>query len=157
MRNTTKMTGRMTIMNPVMFSSENEVWETPQEFFNELDKEFQFNLDPCATPENKKCPTFFTKEDNGLKQDWGGFRVFCNPPYGRNTTGLWIEKAYKESCKPNTLVVCLVPSRTDTKWFHDFVWGKGEIRFVKGRLKFGGSKNAAPFPSMVVIYRNEEA
>ena len=82
--------------------------------------------------------------------------VFCNPPYGKNATGVWIKKAYEESRKPNTTVVCLVPSRTDTKWFHDYVWGKSEIRFVKGRLKFGGSKTAAPFPSMVVIYRSTQ-
>lgn len=143
-------------INPVLFSSENEVWETPQDFFDRLDEEFHFNLDPCATSQNKKCSNFFTKKDNGLEQDWGGFRVFCNPPYGRNVTGLWVKKAYEESQKPNTLIVCLVPSRTDTKWFHDYIWGKAEIRFVKGRLKFGGSKTAAPFPSMVVIYRSKE-
>lgn len=84
----------------------------------------------------------------------GGQITFCNPPYGRNSTRVWIKKAYEESRKPNTVVVCLVPSRTDTQWFHDFILGKAEIRFVKGRLKFGNGKAPAPFPSMVVIYRS---
>lgn len=138
----------------VMFSSANEVWATPQDFFDKLNHEFGFNLDPCATAENHKCPRFFTEEDDGLKQDWGGSNTFCNPPYGRNTTGKWIQKAYEESRKPNTVVVCLVPSRTDTQWFHDYILGKAEIRFVKGRLKFGSGAAPAPFPSMVVIYRS---
>lgn len=84
----------------------------------------------------------------------GGYNVFCNPPYGRNTTGKWIQKAYEESRKPNTVVVCLVPSRTDTRWFHEYILGKAEIRFVKGRLKFGSGADSAPFPSMVAVYRS---
>ena len=85
----------------------------------------------------------------------GGYRVFCNPPYGRNI-GKWVEKAYTESQKPNTLVVMLIHARTDTRWFHNWVYGKAEIRFIKGRLKFGGQKNNAPFPSMVVVYKKED-
>lgn len=138
----------------VMFSSANKVLETPQDFFDKLNHEFGFNLDPCATAENHKCKRFFTEEDDGLKQDWGGSNTFCNPPYGRNKTGKWIQKAYEESQKPNTVVVCLVPSRTDTRWFHNYVLGKAEIRFVKGRLKFGNGAAPAPFPSMIVIYRS---
>jgi len=136
----------------VMFSSENEVWATPQEFYNKLDEEFDFDLDPCAIPENAKCETFFTPEQDGLKQNWGGYSVFCNPPYGRKIKD-WVEKCYQESKKPETQVVMLIPARTDTAYFHDYIYHKAkEIRFVRGRLKFGNSKNSAPFPSMVVIF-----
>lgn len=113
---------------------------------------FHFNLDPCADEQNHKCEKYFTKEDNGLSKDWGGYRVFCNPPYGRAITD-WVEKAYREGTKDNTIVVMLIPARTDTRYFHDFIQHRSEIRFVKGRLKFGNSKQAAPFPSMVVIFR----
>jgi len=133
----------------VMFSSQTDEWETPQDMFDALDKEFHFNLDPCATPENAKCEKFFTKEQNGLIQDWGGHSVFVNNPYSDNTK--WVRKAYRESLKPNTRVVMLLPSRTDTKWFHKYCI-KGTIWFIKGRLKFGGQENSAPFPSMVVIF-----
>lgn len=135
-----------------MFSSKTDMWATPQEFFDRLNAEFNFTLDPCACPENRKCQKFFTKEENGLSKDWGGERVFCNPPYGRGITEKWVQKAYMESRKPNTLIVCLLPARTDTRWFHDFVLNKAEVRFVRGRLKFGAGKDAAPFPSIVVIY-----
>lgn len=125
---------------------------TPQDFFDKLDKEFHFNLDPCATSENAKCKNFFTKEIDGLRQNWGGCIVFCNPPYGRELHK-WVKKAYEESKKPNTTVVMLIPARTDTKYFHEYVYHKAkEIRFIKGRLKFGDSKNSAPFPSMVVVF-----
>lgn len=135
-----------------MFSSKTDLWETPQSFYDELDKEFQFTLDPCATPENAKCEMFFTKEMNGLTKNWGGNRVFCNPPYGKEI-GKWVKKAYEESKKNDTTVVMLIPARTDTAYFHDYIYHKAkEIRFVKGRLKFGQSKNAAPFPSMVVVF-----
>ena len=135
-----------------MFSSKDEVWATPQEFFDKLDEEFHFTLDPCALPSNAKCKKFYTPDDDGLQQDWGGNAVFCNPPYGRKV-GAWIKKCYEESLKPHTTVVALVFARTDTAWFHDYALDKAEIRFVRGRLKFGGQKNAAPAPSMVLIYR----
>lgn len=135
-----------------MFSSATDLWATPQKFFDELDLEFHFTLDPCATIDNAKCEKFFTKEDDGLLQNWGGENVFCNPPYGREI-GKWVKKAYEESKKDETLVVMLLPARTDTKWFHEWIYGKAEIRFLKGRLKFGDAKNSAPFPSMVVIYK----
>lgn len=136
----------------LMFSSVTDEWYTPIDFYNELNKEFNFNLDPCATDINHKCAKYFTKEDNGLLQSWGGYNVFCNPPYGR-VINAWVEKAYNESKKDNTLIVMLLPARTDTKWFHNFIYHKAEIRFIKGRLKFGGCKNSAPFPSMLVIYK----
>ena len=137
--------------NAVLFSSKTDNWATPPELFKDLDNEFKFTLDPCASEENHKCAKYFTKEENGLLQDWGGQRVYCNPPYGR-TVGNWVEKAAKESRKENTIVVMLLPARTDTKWFHEYIYGRATIRFIRGRLKFGGSKNSAPFPSMIVIF-----
>ena len=140
------------MVSKVLFSSANEVWATPQDFFDKLNDEFHFTLDPCALPDNAKCKNFFTPEDDGLSQNWGGQIVFCNPPYGRKI-GDWVKKCYEESQKPDTTVVMLIPARTDTAWFHDYVYGKAEIRFIRGRLKFGGMTNSAPFPSMVVIFR----
>lgn len=137
----------------VMFSSKSDMWETPQDFFDKLNEEFDFNVDVCAIPENAKCEKFFSPEIDGLKQEWTGV-CWCNPPYGREI-GKWVEKAYIASTLGAT-VVMLLPARTDTKWFHEYIYNKAEIRFIKGRLKFGNSKTAAPFPSMVVIYRNEE-
>lgn len=137
----------------IMFSSETDLWSTPQDFFDELNAEFHFTLDPCATRENAKCARFFTVEDDGLKQDWQGETVFCNPPYGREI-GKWVKKCYEESKKPGTTVVMLIPARTDTSYFHDYIYGKArEIRFIRGRLKFGDAKNSAPFPSAIVIFR----
>ena len=136
----------------LMFSSATDEWATPLDFYNTLNNEFNFNLDPCATDDNHKCAKYFTKADNGLLQSWGGYKVFCNPPYGR-AIGAWVEKAYNEAQKKDTLIVMLLPARVDTKWFHNFIYHKAEIRFIKGRLKFGGCKNAAPFPSMVVIFK----
>lgn len=135
-----------------MFSSENEVWATPQDFYDKLNDEFKFNLDPCATYENAKCSKYFTIDDDGLIQNWKGYTVFCNPPYGRKIYD-WVKKCSEESKKDNTTVVMLIPARTDTRYFHEFIYHKAkEIRFIKGRLKFGNSKNCAPFPSMVVIF-----
>ncbi len=136
----------------VHFSSASNEWATPQEFFNRLNQEFNFNLDPCATPESAKCPMFFTQEQNGLNRPWGGYRVFMNPPYGREI-GRWIEKAYTEA-QAGALVVCLIPARTDTTYWHQFCMKAREIRFVRGRLKFrnGNKRDAAPFPSAVVVF-----
>lgn len=139
-------------MNKVLFSSAKDDWETPQNFFNELDEEFHFDLDPCADNSNHKCDCYFTKEDNGLSKDWSGHTAFVNPPYGAKSLAQWIKKCAEESSKPNTKVVMLIPARTDTKAFHEYIYRKAEIRFVKGRLKFGGSKNSAPFPSMIIVF-----
>lgn len=133
-----------------LFSSKTDLWATPQTFFDEIAKEFEFETDVCALPENAKCTRFFTPQMDGLKQRWTGV-CWMNPPYGREI-GKWVKKAYDESLNGAT-VVCLLPARTDTKWFHDFILGKAEIRFLKGRLKFGEGKNSAPFPSMLVIYK----
>lgn len=136
----------------VHYSSKTNEWSTPQDFFDELDKEFNFTLDLCSTSENAKCAKYFTVEDDGLKQDWSNDVVFMNPPYGREIKH-WIKKAYEESLNGAT-VVCLIPSRTDTIYWHDYIFGKADdIRFVRGRLKFGGSKNSAPFPSAIIIYK----
>lgn len=139
-------------MNDVAFSSKRHDWETPQVFFDELDREFHFTLDPCATPKTAKCKKFYTPAENGLLQDWSGETVFCNPPYGRELPK-WIEKCAKES--EHAKVVMLIPARTDTIAFHKYIYNKAEIRFIKGRLKFrvdGKEGDPAPFPSMVVIF-----
>lgn len=131
-------------------SSNTDEWATPINFFKELNDEFQFDLDPCATIENHKCSMFYTKETNGLGKSWAGYRVFCNPPYGKEI-GKWVEKAYKENLLNGTFIVMLLPARTDTRWFHNWIYKKHEIRFIKGRLKFNDGKQSAPFPSMLVI------
>ena len=138
----------------LMFSSNDQTWETPQEFFNKLDKEFNFTLDPCCTEETAKCKKYYTPRENGLIQDWTNETVFMNPPYGREISD-WLKKAYEESLK-GTLVVCLIPSRTDTKYWHDYCMKASEIRFIKGRLKFGNSNNSAPFPSAIVVFNNNK-
>lgn len=137
----------------VMFSSQTDMWSTPQDFFDKLNDEFHFTLDPCADEFNHKCDRYFTKEDDGLKQDWGGETVFCNPPYGREIVK-WVEKCFTEVYQKNCkCAVMLVPARTETQWFHKYINHKSEVRFIKGRLKFGGAKYNAPFPSMVVVFR----
>ena len=135
-----------------LFSSRTDDWPTPQTFYNALNAEFGFTLDPCATRANAKCGIYFTKAQDGLRQDWGQHRVFCNPPYGRAMRE-WTRKCYQAS-QAGALVVLLAHSRTDTRWFHDWVYGKAaEIRFVRGRLRFGSSTQSAPFPSLVAVYR----
>lgn len=140
------------MINEGLFTSKTDVWATPQDFFDELNKEFNFNLDPCANTENHKCAMWFNETENGLEKSWDNSRVFMNPPYGREI-GKWIKKASEAR---GGIVVCLLPARTDTKYFHEFIYTKAEIRFIKGRLKFGGAKNSAPFPSMVVIFKGEK-
>jgi phage N-6-adenine-methyltransferase len=137
------------VINPGLFSSLTDEWETPQELFDKLDAEFNFNLDPCCTKENAKCKRFFTKEDDGLSQEWSG-SVYVNPPYGREIIK-WCKKSY-ESSLFGALVVMLVPARTDTKWWHEYAMKAQEIRFIRGRIKFGGCKNSAPFPSAILIF-----
>lgn len=124
-------------------------WETPQWLFDVLNAEFGFTLDPCATPQNAKCKKFFTPEINGLKQSWANEIVFLNPPYGREI-GQWVKKAYEEI---DATVVCLLPARTDTYWWHKYVMKADEIRFIKGRLKFGKAQHNAPFPSAIIIFK----
>lgn len=134
----------------VHFSSATPEWETPQEFFDRINAVHRFTLDPCCTHENAKCRRHYTATENGLAHSWQNERVWMNPPYGREI-GIWMRKAYEESCG-SALVVCLVPARTDTAWWHEYA-AKGEVTFVKGRLKFGRSKNSAPFPSALVVFK----
>lgn len=122
----------------IIYSSKSDEWETPDELFREIQDEFHLDLDVCATDENAKLPLYFTKEDNALEKDWNGHRCWCNPPYGKQIWK-WVKKASESD-----FVVMLIPSRTDTRWFHDYVYGKAEIRFIKGRIKFlqgGGAKH----------------
>ena len=136
----------------VMFSSKGGKWSTPHDFFKKLDWRFgPFDLDACATPDNAKCKTFFTEEEDGLKKSWQGHTVFVNPPYGRGIDA-WIKKGYEEAQDPDTKVVMLIPARTDTKYWHDYVMKAEMVFFIKGRLKFGDSENSAPFPSAVVVF-----
>jgi phage N-6-adenine-methyltransferase len=129
----------------------NNEWSTPKEIFEHLDDFWGFNLDPCATKQNALCSNYFTKEDDGLNKSWEGHTVFMNPPYDRSIYK-WVEKAYLEA--ERSIVVALLPAKTDTKWFHSFIYGQFDPVFIKGRLKFGGSKTSAPFPSMVVTFRH---
>ena len=135
----------------VHFSSETNEWATPQALFNALDREFNFTLDPCSDGINAKCQKYFTIEDDGLAQDWFNDTVFMNPPYGREIPK-WIQKAYEESRK-GASVVCLLPSRTDTRYWHEYIMKADEVRFIKGRIKFGGSSQSAPFPSCIVVFK----
>ena len=132
----------------VHFSSATDLWATPQELYDKLNARYSFELDVCATAENAKCPRYFTVADNGLAQEWRG-RCWMNPPYGREI-GAWMAKAWR-SAQAGALVVCLVPARTDTAWWHDYAV-KGQIEFLRGRLKFGGHKNSAPFPSAIIVF-----
>ena len=142
------------MINEGLFSSKTDNWSTPQDFYEKLNEEFNFTLDPASDDKNHKCEKYFTEKESGLLQNWQGQTVFCNPPYGK-VIGDWVRKAHEEAQKPNTTVVMLIPARTDTKYFHEDIYKKHEIRFIKGRLKFGNSKNSAPFPSMVVVMKGE--
>jgi len=135
----------------VHFSSKTCEWSTPQDLFNDLNSVFEFRTDLCATPENAKCEDYFTKRDNGLARLWSG-SCWLNPPYGREI-GAWVRKAAESAIDGWATVVCLLPARTDTAWWHDYVIPFGEITFLRGRLRFGGAKNSAPFPSAIVVFR----
>ncbi len=141
------------------YTSNKQDWGTPQELFNELNKEFNFTLDPCASEWNAKCKKYYTETDNGLSKNWDGEIVFCNPPYAE--VGLWVKKASESKA----ISVVLTFARTDVKWFHNYVYDKSlwkfkpnvEVRFLQGRLKFEnktGKNNPAPTPSCLIIFRN---
>jgi len=135
----------------VHFQSSTDNWATPPDLFAELDREFTFTLDVCSSEDNAKCERFYTRADDGLRQPWSGV-CWMNPPYGR-TIGQWVKRA-REAASDGTTVVCLLPARTDTAWWHDHVAEHAtEVRFLRGRLKFGGSTNSAPFPSAIVVFR----
>ncbi len=136
------------------FESASVEWPTPPALFDEIDAEFKFTLDVAATPENAKCSKFFTQEDDGLSQDWAGV-CWCNPPYGRAMTK-WIKKAIRETWNGVTTVM-LIPARTNTKWFHDLCMTFGDVRFIKGRPKFGGADHGLPQPLCLVVFRGRPA
>lgn len=137
--------------NASLFSSETPEWETPQAFFDHLNERWHFTLDVAATAQNAKCARYFTRETDGLAQNWGGERIWLNSPYGREIVN-WVRKAVTEAAKPGTVVVMLLPARTDTSWWHDYVIPSADITFLRGRLKFGGAKNSAPFPSAIAVF-----
>lgn len=138
------------MLNRSLFSSKTEMWGTPQRLFDELNAEFSFTVDVCAIPDNAKCARYFDPTTDGLRQRWEGV-CWMNPPYGTEIKH-WVKKAHDES-KNGCRVVALLPARTDTRWFHDFIYGKcTEIRFLKGRLKFNDGAVSAPFPSMIVVW-----
>lgn len=139
-------------MDKVLFSSKSNEWATPQDLYNKLNNRYNFTLDPCSSLENHKCDKFYTIKENGLIQDWSNEVVFCNPPYGREIYD-WVKKCYNEHLN-GTKIVLLIPSRTDTKYFHEFLYKKPNIKleFIKGRLKFGDSNNSAPFPSLLAYF-----
>ncbi len=132
----------------IHFSSKSCEWETPQDLFDKYNAIYNFETDLAATSENKKCDKYYTKEDNSLIYPWRGI-CWLNPPYGREI-GVWMAKAYS-SGRMGATIICLIPARTDTSWWHEYVM-KGEIEFIRGRLKFNGHKNSAPFPSAIVIF-----
>lgn len=145
------------MVNKALFSRDRDDWETPPEFFQLLDAEFHFTLDPCADAQNAKCDKFFTKEMDGLVQPWAGHVVYVNPPYSQIKT--WVGQCWTQMMVSQCTIVLLIPSRTDTRYWHRYItngsqWpGAAELRFVKGRLKFVGGKHSAPFPSVVVVFR----
>lgn len=140
----------------VHYSSATPEWATPPDLFARLDQRYgPFTLDPCATPDNAKCSTFYTVADDGLSLPWAPHRVFMNPPYGR-VIGRWVRKAHEES-RRGAFVVCLVPARTDTAWWHDHVIPAASVEFLRGRVRFGGARQGAPFPSAVVVFEKAGA
>jgi phage N-6-adenine-methyltransferase len=144
------------MISRTLYASATEEWATPRPFFAKLNRKYNFTLDPCCTPDNALCEKFFTKEDNGLAQNWGKHRVFCNPPYGRKI-GAWAKKCF-EAAQAGAFIVLLVHARTDTRWYHTWVEGRAsEIKFIRGRLRFGNAQAGAPFPSMLVIYKPRAA
>jgi len=135
-------------------STGNIVAETPKYLFDKISSIFNFSLDVCALPENAKCESYYTPEDDGLSKPWRG-GVWCNPPYGREISS-WVKKAYEESQKEyNSFVLMLLPARTDTKWWWEYVQGKATLFFIKGRVKFGDHNVGAPFPSVLALYMKE--
>lgn len=139
------------VSDSVFLSSQTVEWATEQAFFDQVNREFNFTVDVAANESNAKCARFYDIEADGLMQDWDGETVWCNPPYGDRIKD-WMYKAATSAAT----TVLLVPSRTDVKWFHEIVLPRAEVRFIKGRLRFGGSKDPAPFPTMLVIFRNQE-
>lgn len=154
----TTTTNNFTSAGGAAYMSNRMDWETPSDLFAQLDAEFHFTLDAASSEANHKCRKYYTLEDSAFDHEWGGETVFCNPPYGRAIAD-WVRKCSMEASRKDTTVVMLIPARTDTRWFHQFILGKAEIRFIKGRLKFetdGVPGGPAPFPSMIVVMCSHE-
>lgn len=142
-------------LQKAMISSKSNEWETPQEFFDKLNKEFHFTLDPCCRKDTAKCSKYYTIKEDGLRQDWSKDIIFMNPPYGGHT-GDWIKKALEESRK-GAVIVCLIVSSTDRSYWHEYIFPyASQIRFIRGRIRFGKSKSTAPFASAVIIFDNNK-
>lgn len=139
--------------NDLFFSSKSDEYATPEDLYNKLNMKYKFTLDPCSTDDNHKCKKYYTIKEDGLSQSWKNEIVFCNPPYSK--IKLWVKKCFEEATQNKTTIVLLIPVRTDTQYFHNYIYNKCEIIFIKGRLKFGNCKNAAPFPSMLCIYNGD--
>lgn len=140
------------MINQGMFTANKDEWETPQGLFDRLNAKYHFTLDAAASDSNHKCAKYYTKDQDGLAQDWGNDTVYVNPPYGRVIVD-WVCKAYETHQRYGNTIVMLLPARTDTRWFHDYVYGQADIEFIKGRLRFSGSQCNAPFPNMIVIFQ----
>lgn len=154
----TTTTNSFTSANGAAYMSNRMDWETPTDLFAKLDDEFHFTLDAASSESNHKCQKYYTLEDSAFDHEWGGETVFCNPPYGRAIAD-WVRKCSMEASRKHTLVVMLLPARTDTRWFQDYILDRAEVRFLKGRLRFetdGVPDGPAPFPSMVVVMRTGE-
>lgn len=147
------------VLNKSLFSSNNDDWETPNTLFNSIDRQYHFVADLAASPKNAKCKQFFAKSDNALLQDWSQYSgsKWLNPPYGRQI-GKWVKKAYESSKENSDPIVMLLPARTDTRYWHDYIFGKASVEFIKGRIKFehdGASIGTAPFPSAIIVYNSK--
>lgn len=145
------------MINKSLFTSNREDWETPQDFYDRLNTKYHFEWDLAASDNNAKCDHYLTRDDNSLEQNWGELsgNMFLNPPYGRQLK-LWVKKAAETHLKYDQCLVMLIPARTDTSYWHDYIFNHAEIEFLRGRLKFevdGVSGDSAPFPSALVIYK----
>ena len=146
------------MMNKELFTSNKQNWETPKELFDKLNSEFNFELDAAASDENHKCENYFTEEQNALEQDWSKYNsIFINPPYDSKLQTDFLKKAYETNKKHGTTIVLLIPSRTDTARWHEYIFDKADVRFLRGRIKFEVDgvphKDPAPFPSAIIIYK----
>lgn len=154
----TTTTNSFTSAGGAAYMSNRMDWETPTDLFAKLDSEFHFTLDAASSESNHKCQKYYTVKNSAFDHEWGGHTVFCNPPYGRAIAD-WVRKCSMEASRKNTIVVMLLPARTDTRWFQDYILDRAEVRFLKGRLRFetdGIPDGPAPFPSMVVVMRTGE-
>lgn len=141
------------MVNKSLFTSDSDEWATPDDLYINLHKHFKFELDAAADHDNNKCDTYYTCENSGLLNPWRD-NTFCNPPFSMIKD--WVRKAYEQSRIWGGKKVMLIPARTDTRYFGDYITRASEIYFIKGRLKFSGAKNSAPFPSVIVVFEGSK-